>query len=144
MFSFLLVWRYLVATGHPWNVKTEIVDLSDPTKSCILENSPSRYYRTGGLIGTTPVISDASSGKNPSLERAEYWNPEPRASRASAQLLNVEHRASMSEHRAPYISFFCKCFPGDIAKKVLRYSFVKIEMFLYPQSTFFKVFKLKV
>ena len=59
--------KYLLATGHPSGsgVKTEIVDLSDPMKSCILEDIPWRYHSTGGLLGTTPVIcggSDASGG----------------------------------------------------------------------------------
>ena len=57
-FSLLLVMRYLVATGYPSSsgVKTEIVDLTDPTMSCILEDIPFRYGSAGGLLGTTPVI----------------------------------------------------------------------------------------
>ena len=48
--------RYLVATGQ-WHItKTEIVDLSDPSKSCLLEDIPHQYTSTGGLLGTTPVI----------------------------------------------------------------------------------------
>ena len=50
--------RYIVATGYPSDsgVKTEVVDLSDPSKSCLLEDVSYRYYSTGGLLGTTPVI----------------------------------------------------------------------------------------
>ena len=61
---FLLVLRYLVATGFfGWlqssGVTPEIVDLSDPTKSCVLEDIP--FYKNpwnpaGGLMVTTPVI----------------------------------------------------------------------------------------
>ena len=53
--------RYLVAYG---GAKTEILDISDPTESCILEadditnqfGSTGQYGGTGGLLGTTPVI----------------------------------------------------------------------------------------
>ena len=50
--------RYIVATGEPSEsgVKTEVVDLSDPSKSCLLEDIPYRESSTGGLLGTTPVI----------------------------------------------------------------------------------------
>ena len=59
MFSYYLVLRYLVATGDPSDnaVKTEIVDLSDPSKSCLLDDIPYRIIDSvGGLLGTTPVI----------------------------------------------------------------------------------------
>ena len=56
--------RYLVATGcfddslcntgNPG--KTEIVDIFDPSKSCILEDIPDRFESIGGLLGATPVI----------------------------------------------------------------------------------------
>ena len=65
MFSYYLVLRYLVATGDPSDnaVKTEIVDLSDPTKSCLLlEDISWRYRGVGGLLGTTPVICGGFSG----------------------------------------------------------------------------------
>ena len=41
-FLYNIVMRYIVATGYPSNrgVKTEVVDLSDPSKSCILEDIP--------------------------------------------------------------------------------------------------------
>ena len=57
-FLYYTVMRYIVATGAPSGsgVKTEVVDLSDPSKSCILEDIPYRYYSAGGLLGTTPVI----------------------------------------------------------------------------------------
>ena len=45
--------RYIVATG---STKTEVVDLSDPSKSCILEDISYRYESTGGMLGTIPVI----------------------------------------------------------------------------------------
>ena len=63
---FLLVMRYLVATGKPSSsgVKTEIVDLSDPTMSCLLEDIPYRSDSTGGLLGTTPVICGGYDGSN--------------------------------------------------------------------------------
>ena len=61
---FFLVLRYLITTG--WSssssLKTEIIDLSDPTKSCLIEDdistitSYSLLRSTGGLLGTTPVI----------------------------------------------------------------------------------------
>ena len=56
--------RYLVATGEPSSngVKTEIVDLSDPTMSCLLEDIPYRAYSAGGLLGTTPVICGGRDG----------------------------------------------------------------------------------
>ena len=61
---FLLVVKYLVATGYPSSsgVKIEIVDLSDPTKSCILEDISWRYHSAGGLLGTTPVICGGING----------------------------------------------------------------------------------
>ena len=54
-----LVLRYLVAAGNPMEngKKTEIVDLSDPSKSCLLDDIPYRIIDSvGGLLGTTPVI----------------------------------------------------------------------------------------
>ena len=50
--------RYIVATGEPSGsgVKTEVVDLSDPSKSCLLEDIPYRSDSAGGMLGTTPVI----------------------------------------------------------------------------------------
>ena len=50
--------RYIVATGIPSEsgVKTEVVDLSDPSKSCVLEDIPWRQLSAGGMLGTTPVI----------------------------------------------------------------------------------------
>ena len=62
--------RYLVAYGTYGNGKneTEIVDISDPTKSCVLEaddianqlgSTGQSYWAgggTGGLLGTNPVI----------------------------------------------------------------------------------------
>ena len=60
----LLVMRYLVATGSPSSsgVKTEIVDLSNPTMSCLLEDIPYRAGSAGGLLGTTPVICGGIDG----------------------------------------------------------------------------------
>ena len=59
-FLYYLVMRYIVATGDgdPYynGVKTEVVDLYDPSKSCILEDIPYRRYSAGGMLGTTPVI----------------------------------------------------------------------------------------
>ena len=48
----------MVATGYPSDrgVKTEIVDILDQSKSCLLEDISHRYGSTGGLLGTTPVI----------------------------------------------------------------------------------------
>ena len=51
--------RYFVAAGYPSasGVKSEIVDLLDPSKSCLLEDiTPHRWIARGGLLGTTPVI----------------------------------------------------------------------------------------
>ena len=57
-FLYYIVMRYIVATGEPSDsgVKTEVVDLSDPSKSCLLEDIPYRQESAGGLLGTTPVI----------------------------------------------------------------------------------------
>ena len=49
----------MIATGYPYgsSVKTEIVDVLDPSKSCLLEDIVSyRFKSAGGLLGTTPVI----------------------------------------------------------------------------------------
>ena len=39
---------------------TEIVDVSNPMKSCVLNDTlslkPYRHFSTGGMLGTTPVI----------------------------------------------------------------------------------------
>ena len=67
MFSFLLVMRYMVATGYSYTTKyppgrtgidtVEIVDVSNPTKSCELDDDIiARHSSTGGMLGTTPVI----------------------------------------------------------------------------------------
>ena len=56
--------RYLVATGDPSHhgKKTEIVDILDPTKSCLLDDTAYRGESTGGLLGTTPVICGGRIG----------------------------------------------------------------------------------
>ena len=64
MFSFLLVMKYMVAAGQQ-NI-TEIIDVSNPMKSCVLNDELSSqfsnllprylYYSTGGMLGTTPVM----------------------------------------------------------------------------------------
>lgn len=56
--------RYIVATGDPSDsgVKTEVVDLSDPSKSCLLEDISYRYWSAGGMLGTTPVICGGWNG----------------------------------------------------------------------------------
>ena len=61
MFSFLLVMRYMVATGYSsgrTGIDTvEIVDVLNPTNSCELDDDIiSRHSSTGGMLGTTPVI----------------------------------------------------------------------------------------
>ena len=63
-FSVILVLRYMVATGSPSSSrqKTEIVDLTDPSKSCVLDDIPSRYGSTGGVLGTIPVICGGYGG----------------------------------------------------------------------------------
>ena len=59
--------RYIVATGVPvpggsCGVKTEVVDLSNPSMSCLLEEiCPYQIRSAGGLLGTTPVICGGSS-----------------------------------------------------------------------------------
>ena len=44
--------RYILATGEPSGsgVKTEVVDLSDPSKSCLLEDIPFRDDSVGGML----------------------------------------------------------------------------------------------
>ena len=59
--------RYLVAYGIFGKNKTEIVDISDTTKSCILDDIPFRYQSAGGLLGTTPVICGGLGGMNECL-----------------------------------------------------------------------------
>ena len=54
-FSVILVLRYMVATGYD-EQKTEIVDLTDSSMSCVLDDIPSRDGSIGGVLGTTPVI----------------------------------------------------------------------------------------
>lgn len=56
--------RYIVATGYPpgSGLKTEVVDLSDLSKSCLLEDIPQRWSSAGGLLGTTPVICGGFNG----------------------------------------------------------------------------------
>ena len=62
MFSFLLVMRYMVASGVGGD-KTEIVDVSNPLKSCVLDDEITyRYGSTGGILGTTPVICGGYDG----------------------------------------------------------------------------------
>ena len=68
MFAFLLVMRYMLATGYfPVNgsliyPKTQIVDVSNPTKSCELnEGLPHGFASTGGMLGTTSVICGGHS-----------------------------------------------------------------------------------
>ena len=55
-----LVLRYLIATGYNYgsSVKTEILDLLDPSLSCLIEEEDIsyRFKSTGGLLGTIPVI----------------------------------------------------------------------------------------
>ena len=55
MFSFLLVMKYMVATRER---TTEIIDVSNPMKSCVLVNDrlPVLSMSTGGMLGKTPVI----------------------------------------------------------------------------------------
>ena len=55
MFSFLLVMKYMVATGDR---TTEIIDVSNPMKSCVLNDRLPllRSMSTGGMLGKTPVI----------------------------------------------------------------------------------------
>jgi len=54
-----------VATGfgNGWGI-TEVVDLSDPSKSCILEDNLYGTWSIGGLLGTTPVICGGLDGQN--------------------------------------------------------------------------------
>ena len=61
--------RYIVATGLQ-QIKTEVVDLSDPSKSCLLEDIPYQAYSAGGMLGTTPVICGgyAGNGNNGHLD----------------------------------------------------------------------------
>ena len=56
--------RYIVATGElsSSGVKTEVVDLSDPSKSCLLDDIPYRFYSAEGMLGTTPVICGGYDG----------------------------------------------------------------------------------
>ena len=71
----LIVLRYLVATGWPTDngVKTEILDLSDPTKSCLLDDISVRGASTGGLLGTTPVICGGYDGSINDLSECLFY-----------------------------------------------------------------------
>ena len=62
--------RYIVATGFPSDkgVNTEVVDLSDPSKSCLLEDIPYRHSSAGGMLGTTPVICGGYSSSSLELD----------------------------------------------------------------------------
>ena len=51
----------MVVGGYS-SYKPEIVDLSDPTKSCLLEEIRPVWAGTGGLLGTTPVICGGADG----------------------------------------------------------------------------------
>ena len=59
--------RYMVATGDSRNgsyinPKTQIVDVSNPTKSCELNDGLAyESQSTGGMLGTTPVICGGHS-----------------------------------------------------------------------------------
>ena len=61
--------RYLVATGRPSDhgVMTEIVDLTDPSMSCLTEDIPYRFSSAGGLLGKTPVICGGWGGTQSGL-----------------------------------------------------------------------------
>ena len=55
--------KYFVATGGPhWIVETEIVDVSDPARSCSLEDISHRLGSVGGLLETAPVICGGMGG----------------------------------------------------------------------------------
>ena len=51
-FLYYIVMRYIVPTGFPSQsgVKTEVVDLSDPFKSCLVEDIPFRDDSAGGML----------------------------------------------------------------------------------------------
>ena len=51
-FLYYTVLRYIVATGSPSGsgVKTEVVDLSDTSKSCLVEDIPFRDDSAGGML----------------------------------------------------------------------------------------------
>ena len=63
---FLLALRYLVAAGSPapYGTKTEIVDLSDPKMSCLLDDMQYRHDGAGGLLGITPIICGGSGSSD--------------------------------------------------------------------------------
>ena len=59
----------MVATGQTTKfasvVPTEIIDVLNPTKSCVLEDKIIDHYQyggTGGMFGTTPVICGGTKG----------------------------------------------------------------------------------
>ena len=58
--------RYMLATGQPSGsgVRTEIVDLSDPSKSCLLEDISYRFYSAGGLLESNPIICGGHDGND--------------------------------------------------------------------------------
>ena len=51
-------------TGRPSSngVKTEILDISNPSMSCLLDDTTYRYGSQGGLLGSTPVICGGHDG----------------------------------------------------------------------------------
>ena len=59
-------------TGLPSSngVKTEILDISNPSMSCLLDDTKFRYGSQGGLLGSTPVICGGYDG-NPSTSASE-------------------------------------------------------------------------
>ena len=69
MFSFLLAMKYMVATGkckttrgEKGGNKTEIIDVSNPRKLCVLDDNLDQKYSSGGMLGTTPVICGGFNG----------------------------------------------------------------------------------
>ena len=76
--------RYLVATGKPTppysdnGVKTEVVDLSDPSQSCLLDAIAGQHSSAGGLIGTTPVLCGGYKLPNTCLNELNEFCMEPR------------------------------------------------------------------
>ena len=63
--------KYMVATGQTTTkrtvISTEIIDVSNPTKSCVLDDKiidQYQYGSTGGMLGTTPVICGGTNGSD--------------------------------------------------------------------------------
>ena len=64
----------MVATGNKGAalkdktvISTEIIDVSNPTKSCVLDDkiiNQWQYGGTGGMLGTTPVICGGTNGSD--------------------------------------------------------------------------------